>query len=279
MVTKNMLEAKLADFVNSTPENTISEAIARSPECVGLTMFKPPILNISDANDPIFSELLNPEIIGPHLMTPDVWLPGAKSVISFMLPYTDRVRTSNKQDFSWPSTEWMHGRIEGQAMVGATSEALVSILKQEGFNAMSPLTDPRLGPKFHFEDDTAPNPLPRYASRWSERHAAFIAGLGTFGLSRGLITRKGMAGRLGSVITDAPFDPDPREYTDIHEYCTRCGACIKNCPVDAISFEHGKDNTICASFIDKILEAEGGTYYGCGKCQCGVPCETQIPKK
>lgn len=31
-----------------------------------------------------------------------------------------------------------------------------------------------------------------FGSNWSERHAAYVCGLGTFGLSKGLITDKGM---------------------------------------------------------------------------------------
>ena len=37
------------------------------------------------------------------------------------------------------------------------------------------------------------------ASCWSERHAAFVSGLGTFGLCDGLITPVGKAMRCGSV--------------------------------------------------------------------------------
>ena len=40
-----------------------------------------------------------------------------------------------------------------------------------------------------------------YASNWSERHVAYVCGLGTFGC-QGLITSKGLAGRFGSIITD-----------------------------------------------------------------------------
>jgi len=36
------------------------------------------------------------------------------------------------------------------------------------------------------------------ASSWSERHAAYAAGLGTFSLNDALITPKGIAHRLGS---------------------------------------------------------------------------------
>ena len=143
---------------------------------------------------------------------------------------------------------------------------------------MSPILDPRIGPRFHFERGAVADPPPRFSSRFSERHAGFIAGLGTFGLCRGLITKSGMAVRLGSVITDAPLEPDKRPYNDIYEYCARCGACLRHCPAKAITFENGKDHPACSAFIDKVLEAEGGTYYGCGKCQVGVPCETSIPE-
>ena len=62
-------------------------------------------------------------------------------------------------------------------------------------------------------------------SLWSERHAAYVCGLRTFGLSKGLITKKGIAGRFTSLITDLPLLADERAYTDVYEYCTRCGAC------------------------------------------------------
>ena len=45
------------------------------------------------------------------------------------------------------------------------------------------------------------------ASTWSERHAAYVAGLGTFSLNDGFITGKGIAHRCGSVITDVSITP------------------------------------------------------------------------
>ena len=38
----------------------------------------------------------------------------------------------------------------------------------------------------------------KVSSAWSERHAAYVAGLGTFSLTRALISERGMAGRYGS---------------------------------------------------------------------------------
>ena len=88
---------------------------------------------------------------------------------------------------------------------------------------------------------------PRYgfASTWSERHTAHVCGLGTFGLSDGLITPRGKAVRVGSVVVRARLTPTPRPYADHHEWCLfhaggKCRACMKRCPAGAIS-EKGHD--------------------------------------
>lgn len=74
-------------------------------------------------------------------------------------------------------------------------------------------------------------------SNWSERHIAFVAGLGTFGLSKSLITKRGCAGRYGSVITSLPFKSIRREYDGVYDYCSMCGECIARCPSGAITKE------------------------------------------
>ena len=117
-----------------------------------------------------------------------------------------------------------------------------------------------------------------FTSNWPERHVAFVCGLGTFGLSKGLITSKGMAGRFGSIVTELEIIPNKREYEGIYEYCTECGACIKKCPVNAITFENGKDHQICCEFVD-LTKNKYKPRYGCGKCQVSVPCESRIPVK
>ena len=124
-----------------------------------------------------------------------------------------------------------------------------------------------------------------FSSNWSERHVAYAAGLGTFGLSRGLITEKGMAGRFGSVVTNAVFPRTERKYSDPFAYCTMCGACQRRCPVGAIDksrgFALGKDQLICGPYVKgNSLPPHGPNgivRYGCGKCQVRVPCEHAIP--
>jgi len=117
-----------------------------------------------------------------------------------------------------------------------------------------------------------------YTSTWSERHAAFVCGLGTFGLSRGLITIRGMAGRFGSIISELYLPADERQYEEVSEFCSMCGQCVKRCPVGAISIEEGKNHSICSAFLDRTT-TRYSPRYGCGKCQTGVPCESRIPPK
>ena len=140
-----------------------------------------------------------------------------------------------------------------------------------------PALDERFWAKAGFNEGS-PYSEVSFTSNWSERHVAFVCGLGTFGLSKGIITSKGVAGRFGSIITELYLSPQKREYENIYEYCSMCGACIKKCPVNAISIENGKDHIICSKFLDKTAE-KYKPRYGCGKCQIGVPCESRIPKK
>ena len=115
-----------------------------------------------------------------------------------------------------------------------------------------------------------------YGSNWSERHVAYLCGLGTFGLSKGIITEKGMAGRFMSIIIDKEMEIDERPYTDVYEYCTKCGACIRRCPANAITMEKGKEHAPCDAWNKKI-GAMNTPRFGCGLCQVKVPCESKNP--
>ena len=263
-------------FIENSEDNNITEEIAISENVVGMKIFEAPIFGFGSAGDEYFTLFKDPKAIGEHFLLPKKWLPHAKTVISFFLPFTQAVKIGNRKDMSWPSEEWLHGRIEGQALINKLCFRLKSELINRGYNTIAPSIDERFWSKAAFNKDSSHGDI-SFTSNWSERHAAFVCGLGTFGLSKGLITREGMAGRFGSIITELYLTPDKRSYQDIYEYCSRCGACVKNCPVAAISLENGKNHNICSKFLD-ITSEKFKPRYGCGKCQIGVPCENKIPK-
>ena len=270
------LERQLAAFVAEEPGNRIEESYALRPEYVGTQIYEAPLIGCAAASDPLFAYMKErADIYGPTLRLPEEWLPGAVSVVSFFLPFSKAVRDSNRCDLSRPSDIWLHARVEGQAFLNQVATCLAELLRQAGGQVVIPAIDPAFS--VIRDPSRADRGEPPYVSNWSERHAAFVAGLGTFSLSKHLITEKGVSGRFGSIITDLPLSVTPRPYTDPFEYCTFCGACRKRCAVNAIG-PLEKDNRICSDFQRQMLE-RFAPRHGCGKCQLNVPCETCRPKK
>ena len=256
--------------------NFVAPEIALSPELKGMRMYDEPIFAFGSAFDPLFEELKNPEIIGPHLRLPQEWLEGARTVVSLFFPISERIKESNGKDYEWPSCEWLHARIDGHRYIEDVMQYMKDTLAASGHSSVIPSMDKGLSMKNPAVSDNREQAY--YTSNWSERHAAFICGNGTFGLSKGLITKKGVAGRLASIITDFETEPDKRPYKYAYEYCSMCGACIRHCPVSAISFEKGKIHCLCSDFLNETREKHNPRY-GCGKCQVNVPCESAIPRK
>lgn len=276
-MTVQELQERLIDFVLNHPENAIQASYALRPELIGTPFYDAPLLGCAASEDPLFLKIQqDPVILGPMFRLPEQWLPGAKSVLSFFLPYTKEIRDSNRDGLEAPSDQWLHGRIEGQEFLLQASRQLAKWLQEAGYDTIIPAEDPA------FCTDRNPNRQalgrPVFTSSWSERHVAFTAGLGTFSLTKHIITEKGVCGRFGSVITTAPLTPTPRPYTDPYEYCTNCGACTHRCPANAISIEEGKNILTCAEFMD-INKATYAPRFGCGKCQLAVPCTTRIPRR
>jgi epoxyqueuosine reductase QueG len=260
----------ILDFCTESPLNRLAE-IDSSP------IFDAPLVGFASADDPLFTQYQ--DIIGPFHLTPEQALPGALSVVSWVLPVARDTRQSNRRMDVGPSQRWNHTRFVGEDFNNALRRHVVSFLETQGCRAVTPV----LTPKFK-QFDLANGP----ASSWSERHVAFAAGLGTFSLSDGLITARGIAHRVGSVVTTAAFEPTPRPYQDYREYCRfardgSCMACVRRCPAGAISAE-GHDKLKCNAYLNEGLKSWigkpgylGSAYVACGLCQTGVPCEHKIP--
>ena len=262
-ITVDEMKDRLGAFVDGSAENRISQEQAIEQRLVGMKLYERPLLGVARADDERFLILKQPEAIGAHFLLPKEWMPEGKTVISIFFPYTEEIKRANAQPGDEPAPEWLHGRFEGQQFLDKACAWLKEQLEALGGTVVVPTWDPRFQ-KIGF------------SSNWSERHVAFLSGLGTFGLSKGLITKAGMAGRLSSLITDLEFPPTPCPYQDLYEYCSRCGACIRRCPAGAISFEKGKDHQLCMEFLGSVGKKHAPRY-GCGKCQTGVPYESKIP--
>ena len=238
--------------------------------------FDTPLVGVADATDPLFVQLKEPQAVGEHYITPPQWLEGAKSVISIFVPYSKEVKKANAalpKDKIAP--EYVYAKNYVVPFIDLLVAKLCDEIKADGYNVVVPSNEAE---RMKNAVVTADGTRLKFTSGWSERHAAYVAGLGTFGISGALITKKGTAGRYISIVTDMPLEADARNYSEPYEYCTFCGACAVKCPAGAITVENKKDKAKCSAFVNATKEIFAPSY-GCAKCQCGVPCADSVPKR
>lgn len=277
------LEVEIKRFVAENEANRFT-MIDNSP------MFDEPLVGFADGDDEIFDTYK--QVVGDfHWKPRDLMEQFAKdvkcegnlesiNVIAWVLPIMKETIRSNAKEKEFPSRLWAMTREMGEKHNKLLRQYVADILKREGFLALAPtlsnywqfLVDERVG----------------LASSWSERHAAYAAGLGTFSLNDGLITPRGIAHRVGSVIVNMRLNPSPRTNKSYQSNCLfynsgTCGECIKRCPAGAIS-EVGHDKMKCGMHVMKCTEEWRKEFdieeeAGCGLCQTGVPCSTMIPKR
>jgi len=245
-----------------------------------------PIVGFSCGDDPLYRTFK--EDIGPFHWTPaeiftaafpDVQAaPEELTVISWILPQTKRTILDNSKETAVSAERWARSRKYGEEFNVKLRDHVAAFLREAGHEAVAPMNSP--GWKREKSDRYG------FASSWSERHAAYASGLGTFGLCDGLITPRGKAMRCGSVVARIAVPPSERPYEDRHAYCLfffdgSCGECMQRCPAEAITRE-GHDKEKCRRYVHDVLSKEiqsrfGFETTGCGLCQTGVPCEATIP--
>jgi epoxyqueuosine reductase QueG len=270
------LRQQVCSFVREESTNRFPESSDR--------YFDDPLIGFADAADTIFTEYKS--LIGPFHLTPvelvaastpdDPWIP--TTVICWTLPVAEKTRISNRRESVYPSRQWAETRNFGEQFNSALRRHIVAWLTGLGHRAAAP----QMMPAWRELTESAVG----IASTWSERHAAYAAGLGTFSLTDALITPKGIAHRLGSVITDLKLEPSGRPYLERRSNCLHfregtCGACIARCPVGALS-KNGHDKYKCREYVygtvpKAVNEKYGVSASGCGLCQTNVPCERGIP--
>ena len=253
-----------------------------------------PLVGFASGMDPLFFEYKT--IIGSFHLTPREVIAGALkekgrglllseieqiSVISWVLPTSEDTRKSNRKEQQFPSKLWAYTRDFGETCNDALRRHVVGFLEDLGYLAVAPV----LSPTFQYLRDEKAG----WASPWSERHVAYTCGLGTFSLNDGFITPKGMAIRIGSVVTLLKLAASERKYHHHKENCLlfrneECGKCIQRCPAGSIT-EKGHDKDKCREYVNSEPLKAKRLEYGlqnpppaCGLCQTAVPCEFEIPR-
>ncbi len=253
-----------------------------------LPAFTKPLVGFASGEDELFY-FLKADIGSEFYWTPEEAFSSAfsdervkadeLSVIAWVLPQTKHTRLAHRKAINTPSVEWSKARYYGEKVNENLRRYVVDVFEAEGYQACAPVLLPNwsraLSHKYGF------------ASSWSERHAAHVCGLGTLGISDGLITPAGKAVRVGSVIVRKRFAPPPRAYAHHNEWCLfhstgKCLVCMRRCPAGAIS-KAGHDKIKCKEYIRNVTavhvekEQLGFKVNSCGLCQTKVPCESRNP--
>jgi len=277
---KEFAVKRITEIVNTSPENTLKAFDEKA--------WDTPILGFANGADPLFKEYKN--IIGDFYWTPleamRLSYPEKSfdekklSIIVWVLPQTKATKADQRKELKLPSSRWVHSRHYGEKFNEYLRRQIRDEFIDSGVEAVAPAVREEFG---YRQSDNA-----GLASNWSERHTAYAAGLGTFGLSDGFITEIGKAVRIGSVIINEEIQPDKRIFKTHTENCLyyadgSCGACMKRCPVDAISHK-GHDKIICHDYIRGTTAPYAKTLLGeiqtpCGLCQVKIPCENRNPVK
>jgi epoxyqueuosine reductase len=245
---------------------TIQQHVAEAGTTTG---YREPRIGFVAADDPRFFELCR--AVGPAHLLPHDLLPGARSVVSFFLPFARWVVEANAQHSEAVAREWATAYIETNDLIGRINAGLVQALARRGIRAAAE-------PATHNWDPAT------FTSRWSHKSVAVVAGLGSFGLHQMVITDAGCAGRFGSLVLDAdlpsglspgPTPPEPRERC-LYFHDGSCLECVGRCPVGALDPNDPFDKQRCHRHLHSVAQAyeKLGKADVCGKCAIG-PCSFQ----
>ena len=271
-ITKEEFLKLVKETFAELPENTVH----LPEENVDIAVLEEPLTGFADAADPLFEQYKDPAVIGENFKTPKEWMPEARTVVGFFFPFTGAVRFRHRASTELTDEAWNNGYPKGMQMAELFLDILIEKLEKAGVKTHLPHRDPGFTmnpvPVMNGEEEDL-----HFSAAWSNRHALYAAGLGTFGVHRHIITDKGCCGTLASLLADVKLEPTPRGYTGLYDNCIRCGACTHRCPAKAITLEGLRNLKKCAGHSGVIRETLGGGF--CGKCLVGVPCEDRNPAK
>lgn len=225
-----------------------------------ITTWRKPLVGFADAAAREIKDLK--EVVLPDHQMPCEILEDPTVIISYFIPFTENIGDSNIEGAPGePSRLWATAYDETNAMMAKLNGHLISQIEQMGYRAAAS----RIAGEFSKDV---------LKSRWSQRHIARIAGLGTFGLNNMLITEKGCCGRYNSVVTSLPAEADQPLLKEncLYKYNGSCKVCVSHCTAGALKtegFDRFRCHDVCSARI-----------YGndtCGKCVVNLPCTYKNP--
>ncbi len=249
---RQIVESIIKEYVEKYPQNKEVQ-----------TVWKEPLIAYASAEDVLFPQLKT--LISPTHALPGDFLPEAKTVIAYFLPFEESIVTSNI-DGREASKIWGIAYIDTNQLIFDLNTRLEAELVKLGYQAtIIPATH-------NFYKD-------KLISDWSHRHVAYIAGLGKFGLNNMLITEKGCCGRIGTVVTSLEIEPTGRSEAEYCLYkskgiCQKCSDRCVNGSLTLEGFDRHKCYEMCLENNDRLAIGQASV---CGKCLVGMPCSFKRP--
>lgn len=236
---------KILDIINCAVED--------SNKAETLTKYRDPIIGFASANDELFNNLS--DTIGYSVLHPKELLPEAGTVVAFFIPFNEMVIKYARKRASFTNQEWGLAYYELNLLISKIMTAIVEEMTKIGIKAVKePVTE-----------NYDPVEL---TVKWPHKSAAYIAGLGTFGINRLIITPLGCAGRLGTVIISEEITPTQRPVKENCAYLDNgtCGVCVKSCPTQALRY-NSFSRFVCNTHTQMREEP---SYFDRGCCRCST---------
>jgi epoxyqueuosine reductase QueG len=253
---------------NTTIKKIVEDFVASYPRRRKVeTAWGKPIVRFASADDPLFDQIK--EIIRPTHATPRELLPGANSVVAYFIPFPPKLHGENFKTEYYSSRSWAVAYVETNQLISDVNEQLKKELEASGHRAAL------IPPTHNFDEESL-------MSDWSHRHVGYVAGIGRFGVHNLIITGKGCAGRLGSLVTDLALEPSPRPEGEfcLYKAGIECLKCVERCAYDAL-YADRFDRHACyrQCLVNDRHHSDLALTDVCGKCSAKVPCSTTNPVK
>jgi len=200
----------------------------------------------------------------PPAHRPRAIMPSALSVLVLWVPVSPTILHTA------PSIYYREHYRTLNTLLDVTAQRIATMLDAAGYDAAY---IPRDG--YHGIEGLKKDP----SSFFSHRHAAYLAGMGVFGMNNVLLTEThGPRVRFTSVISSADI---PASKPIGKELCTKCMKCVKECPAGALSgdtYPGGLNKPLCVERSEALAKKGISP---CGRCiaVCPVGKKVEPPSK